>query len=65
MTESDISKLRLFFGISTILSFVLGVYVGMSIINTTVDETEYTNTIQEIEIPIGKLSKETIKYLKP
>lgn len=61
MNDEEIEKASLFMMFCISLAFVIGVFVGMSWVNITDNESpDTTNTIQEIEVPIGKLGKSRV-----
>jgi hypothetical protein len=64
ITCIDIQKASFVVFISIIIAFILGFVSGMMMTKTTVDETEYYDAIIPIDIPIGKLSKETAEFFK-
>lgn len=64
VSNSEIKILRIVFFLSVIISFVLGVFVGMKTVQVTSSDAEYQEPIEDISAPIGKLTPETAKSLK-
>lgn len=62
LTDEEIERASLFLMFCVSLAFCLGVFVGMKTVKMTDNEAlDSTNTIQEIQIPIGKLSRDRLK----
>lgn len=59
LTDEEIERASLFMMFCVSLAFVLGMYCGAKWVNFTDNEApDSTNTIHEIEVPIGKLSRD-------
>jgi len=58
--QKIIDKIRPIFCVCCLIFFILGLVVGFKAARPTIDESDYTNTITEIEVPIGKLSSNSL-----
>lgn len=62
--EKIIEKIRPIFCISCLVFFLVGLTIGFKSATPTIDESDYTNYIVEIEVPIGKLSSNSLRMLQ-
>ena len=62
--EIIIDKIRPIFCISCLIFFLIGLVVGFKSATPTIDESDYTNYIVEIEVPIGKLNSNSLRILQ-